>query len=215
MNAISADQIKADSEKWILDAGGSVLNSLPHIGIEELKLRSKEEIAKRALVLNVLIHMSYGAPPQFCKDWLSRHNLLDAVSSQELSAINNPGSLDEKIKSGLRWNIEALLAAAWLGAFYDDFTPIGDIPDSLASFFPDLRQSGPLDEFFDSFTLRTMDEIYPVLDLHYRANWHTVNCRLTGKDSGDFHPGIVYERRKMLEWATHAGCDWDEVEMST
>lgn len=215
MSKLTSEQIKSDSEKWILDAGGTVLRHLPTIGLEELSLRNRSGIAQRALVLNILVHMSFGAPRQLCKEWLERHGLLGAVSASELRLLDQTGALDTATENTLRWEMESLLAAAWLAGFVEELTPTTGIPDSLASFFPNLQDNETPEAFLSKVACRSLEEIHPVLDLFYRANWHTINCNLTGKDPGPLHPGVVYCRRKMLEWATHADCDWDDVEMST
>jgi hypothetical protein len=215
MSATSPEQIKAESEQWILNAGGTILDSLPWIGMGELSLRDKDDIARRALVLHILVNISFGAPLKFCKDWLQRYALLGAVSQKELQALSSSETLDEKTQSMLRWNIESLQTAAWIGGFTDDLTPTLAIPNSLASYFPNLRTGESPDRFLQEFTCRSLEEIYPVLDLFYRAHWHTTNCGLTGKDPSPMNHGIVHCRRKMLEWAAHAACDWDNVEMST
>ena len=63
--------------------------------------------------------------------------------------------------------------------------------------------------------LRSRDELFRMLDLHYRLHWWTRNAQLTGKDTGVVRLDIIMERRKALEWVMDPACDWDNVEMST
>jgi hypothetical protein len=55
-------QIKRSSETAIRSSGGEVLDWLPTIDQNEIVLRSSVEVGKRALILNVLVHMSFGMP---------------------------------------------------------------------------------------------------------------------------------------------------------
>ena len=78
-------QLKEESEGAIRKAGGQVLATLPEIGVDELSVRSSAAVAERALVLNVLIQMSFGAPPSLAHAWLSTYGLLPALSGEELT----------------------------------------------------------------------------------------------------------------------------------
>jgi hypothetical protein len=208
-------KVKAASESAICAAGGEILETLPHIGLEELDQRSNLSVARRALVLHVLVNMSFGAPPRVGHEWLSCYGLLDAVSRQELSLLQGSAAMDEQHRNQLRWHIESLWAATWAGGLADDLSPTQPVQNSLASLFPSLRTAESPDSFLSRFHLRSLSELHEKLDLFYRAHWYARNCHLTGKDAGPFNLGVVQFRRQLLEWATHANVDWDHVDLST
>ena len=207
--------MKAASEASIRAAGGESPATLPEIGLDELHVRSSLEVAQRALVLNVLVNMSFGAPPSIGRQWLAAHGLLDAGSLEELTFIKTAAMLDEQHRIRLRWNIESLWAAVWAGGLVDDLSPTQRIQDTLASLLPDLRSAESPDAFLLRFRLRSVEELHGKLDLFYRAHWYTRNCQLTGKDAAPFNLGIVQCRRQLLEWVTHAEAEWNYVDLST
>lgn len=208
-------KIKHESEQYVLSHGGSICDWLPSIGPEEIALRESKEIAARALVLNILVHISFGAPIAVASRWLQENDVLSVLTESEKNLLLAKSEPKEKMKNQLRWNIESLWSAAWVGSFADDLTPVQDISDSLASWFPDLRTNEPAEGFLAKFNLRGKEQLYQKLDLFYRAHWHARNSQLSGKDSSPFHLGVVQQRRHFLEWALHAETEWDDVDLST
>lgn len=206
---------KIESERYILAQGGTICDWLPVIDSEELSPRETHEVASRALALNVLIHLSFGAPVQMMRDWLEKHALLDALTPDDLRVIKAARDPDQDKKNFLRWYVECALTAAWVGGLLDDLSPVQDIPETLASCFPNLKNGEGPDAFREKFRLRSVDEIHAKLDLFFRSHWHTRNCELSGKDAAPFHPGVVQMRRHMLEWVMHKVVAWEEVELST
>lgn len=212
---IEPSKVKAASEAAIRAVGGEVLDTLPLIGFDELNVRTSLAVAQRALVLSVMVNMSFGAPSDIARPWLAEHGLLEAVSAKELTLLAADASLDEGQKNRLRWKVESLWAAAWAGGLVDDLTPTQSIQDTLASLLPDLRSAEPPNDFLRRFRLRPAAELYEKLDLFYRAHWYARNCQLAGKDSAPFNLGVVQCRRQLLEWATHVEADWDDVDLCT
>ena len=212
---LDAQHVKADSERTIRALGGEVLESLPVIGFDELALRPSGDVAARALVLNLLVQMSFGAPAEVAREWLRSNYLLGAIAPSESAWFEGKGPVDLATRQRLRWCIEPLWAAAWAGALVDELGPTQPVPNTLAALLPGLRDMGSPKSFLQRFRLRPLEALYPKLDLFYRANWFTRNCRLTGRDPTPFNAGIVQARRELLEWTAHAGVGWDDVEMST
>ena len=212
---LDVQRVKADSERTIRALGGEVLETLPVIGSDELVLRPGADVAARALVLNLLVQMSFGAPAEVAREWLVSNRLLGAVAPSEAAWFEGKGPVDAATRQRLRWCIEPLWAAAWAGSLVDELGPTQPVPNTLAALLPGLRDMESPKAFLQRFRLRSLEALYPTLDLFYRANWFTRNCGLTGRDPAPFNPGIVQARRELLEWTTHAGVGWDDVEMST
>lgn len=211
---IDPSKVKAESEAAIRAAGGQPLDTLPYIDLEELSLRTSLEVAQRALVLNVLVNLSFGAPPSIAHGWLAKHSLLEELSDRERNFLFG-NSLEDRQRNELRWGIESLWSAVWAGGMIRDLSPTQPVQDSLASLMPSLRSSEPPDAFLERFRLRSLEELYPTLDLFYRAHWFARNAHLRGEDSGGFNLGVVQCRRRLLEWATHSGAGWEAVDLST
>ena len=207
--------IKRESESYITSLGGKVLDTLPTIGLEEISTRDNKAVAQRALVLNVMVNISFNAPLSIANEWLSANDLHAALSEKESSILNGSQPLDEKAKNLLRWDIESLLAAAWVGQLTQYLTPVQPIPDNLATFFPSLKVKFDTDSFYSKFRVRSEEELYPKLDLFYRAHWYARNCHLKGQNSDPFNLGVVQDRRLLLEWVLNRNTEWDNVDLST
>jgi hypothetical protein len=206
---------KSESEAAILALGGRINASLPQIDLTEMQPRDSHEVTSRALVLSVLVHMSFGAPLKFARPWLEAHGLTTILSPEEREVVMAQSDPPESLRNRLRWNIEALWAAVWAGGLADDLGPATPIGDQLAGLLPDLRTQEPPRRFFDAFQIRSPEMLLGKLDLLYRAHWAARDSRVSGSSDCPFNEGIVHERRKLLEWALNASVDWDEVEMST
>lgn len=207
--------VKRLSEQYIRSHGGEICDWLPSIGLEEIKLRDVEEVSARALVLNVMVNVGFGAPVEIACNWLTENHLLDALTPDERMIIENSTNPVEQIRNHLKWLVEGLWAAAWIGGLFEELLPDQSVSNSLASRFPSLRHNESAQHFYKTFSLRSADDIYQKLDLFYRSHWHVRNCELNGKDPAPFHSGVVQLRRQMLEWVLHKGTEWDDVDLST
>jgi hypothetical protein len=205
---------KSESEAAILALGGRINASLPHIDLTEMHPRDSHEVASRALVLSVLVHMSFGAPLKLVRPRLEAHGLTSILTSEEREIVMAKSDPSENLRNRLRWNIEALWAAVWAGGLVDDLGPTTPLGDQLAGLLPDLRTQESPRRFLDAFQIRSPETLLGKLDLLYRAHWAARDSRISGSDC-PFNEGIVHERRKLLEWALNATVDWDDVEMST
>ena len=206
---------KSESEAAILALGGHINAALPQIDLTEIHPRDSHDVASRALVLSVLVHMSFGAPLKLARPWLEAHGLTTVLSPEEREMVMAQSDPPENLRNRLRWNIEALWAAVWAGRLVDDLGPTTPIGDQLAGLLPDLRTQEPPRRFLDAFQIRAPETMLRQLDLLYRAHWAARDSRISGSSGCPFNEGIVHERRKLLEWALNATVDWDDVEMST
>ena len=206
---------KSRSEAEIRALGGRVNDSLPQIDLAEMYPRGSREVADRAMVLGVLVNLSFGAPLKLVRSWLEEHGLENRLSPEEREIVLASQDPSEAIKNRLRWNIEALWAAVWAGGLVDDLGPATPIGDQLAGLLPDLRTQESPRRFLETFNTRSPATLLSKLDLLYRAHWAARDCRLSVSTDCPFDEGIVHERRRLLEWALNATVDWDDVEMST
>ena len=152
---IDPDNIKKESEALILKAGEEICSWLPIIGLEEVKPRLPRNIANRALILSALVNASFGAPLSLLKTWLERNNLTEDLTSFERNVIYSNESLSKDQINQLRWNIECLWVAAWVGQFINELLPTQFVSDELAGFFPSIIENESTDSFYNKFDLCT------------------------------------------------------------
>jgi len=208
-------RIKSESEATVLALGGRINRALPVLDPSEFDIRSSHDIARRAAILSMMVQLSFGAPLKLVSGWLARHSLVGLLSPEERLVVVAEADPDEATKRRLRWNIEALWASVWVGGLVGELGPTSPIGDQLAGLVPDLRTNEPPDRLFEAFRMRDDYELLKTLDLFYRAHWAAVNARLSGVADCPFNEGVVYERRRLLEWSLNASVEWEDVEMGT
>ena len=212
---IKPSLVKGKSEAAIVAASGKVCDWLPTIDTDDLAVRDAKVIAERALVLNALVNMSFGAPRDFIAKWLMSNGLRAALSPKEQAILAKLGPVSESESNQLRWNIESLWSVAWIACFIEDLAPTQSISDQLAGFFPNLRTQEPAAPFLSKVSVRSLEHLYEKLDLFYRAHWYARDCRLNGVVDTSFNEGVIQFRRIPLEWVLHRTVGWDDVDLST
>lgn len=204
---------KTQSEERVLALGGRICDWLPIL--DTPAVREVEEVKGRMSVLNALINISFNAPVIVIRDWLKAQELTVFLSEEEeaLLAKTNDDLTDREIGS-LRWNLECLWAMMWATNMIQELDPTEWCGDNMASLLPNLELGDDNAKLEQVRTLRSTPELYRMLDYYYRLHWYCVDERLYGREAL-INEGIVYERRKALEWIFNRAADWDDVEMST
>jgi hypothetical protein len=205
-------QIKSANDARILKAGYKVCDWLPIL--ETPELRSLDDIKGRMAVMNALINVSFGAPTDYIKNWLQTHGLLKHLSAEEARMLNTDETLTEIELNGLRWYLEGLWALMWVSQMIDTLDAEQFVGDNQASMMPDLENAEDNKKIDVLNSLRPALEIYTMLDYYYRLHWYCVDERMNGRQAA-LNEGVVYERRRALEWAFQRSANWDDVEMST
>jgi hypothetical protein len=208
-------RVKAESEQRIIDLGGQICDWLPWL--ERTNPRAEAEVINRALTMNAMLQIHFGAPAAVVADWLEEHQLSNNLSARERAILDNPEvEIDDQDRSDLFWYIEALWAFAWMGCLIPDLRIENRVGDNLASLLPKLQNNEPPNEFRRRFSLRPFAELYAKLDLYYRAHWYAREGQLRGFDTGKFSADVIVERRKALEWVCDtAVADWDDTPLDT
>src|SRR5690349_11479614 len=104
-DAMDPLEVKKRSETTVLSAGGKICDWLPVI--EVTKARDLKAVVDRALVLNALLQLYFGAPSPFISKWLEHESLHSALSPKERLLLAKPtASLTEQEKLDLYWYIE-------------------------------------------------------------------------------------------------------------
>lgn len=211
---IDPEEVKATSERIILQAGGRVCDWLPLL--DNPSPRSQADLIGRSLVLNALINIAFGAPIPIIRGWIAANGAMSHVSFNEQALLlKNADDLSEQEVLNLRWSLEALWALMWAGGLTDDLAIDGHVPDAMAMLVPDLQKNENGTKFSQKMQMRPVSDLYCMLDLYYRAHWSTEDGRINGYSTGDISPDVVMERRKALEWLLDASADWDHISLDT
>ncbi len=215
MATIDPEAVKRESETIIRRAGGEICDWLPVLD-SKAQPRDIGAVVRRALILNAMLQVYFKAPIAIVKDWLTRNGLTDDLSeSERLILEKDDDDLTEQQRINLYWNFEGLWTLVWVGQLIDDLPFDEGVGNTLASLCPVLQRNDDGSKLSKTMRLRTRDELFRILDLHYRLHWWTRNAQLTGQEAGDVRLDIIMERRKALEWVMDPTCGWDSVEMST
>jgi len=206
-------EIKVQNDKLISKKGYKFNQWLPIL--ETPVMRSIEEIRSRMAVMNALINIAFEAPTYLMKDWIENNNLAAYLSEEEKQILETEnGDLTQIQVNSLLWYLEALWSFMWLTKMIDSLEPEENVGDEMASLLPNLEQGESNQKLESLEALRPELEIYKMLDFYYRLHWYCVDERINGREA-KLNEGIIYERRKALEWAFNRENDWDNVEMST
>lgn len=206
-------EIKSKNDKIISEKGLRFNNWLPIL--ETPALRSIEEIKGRMAVMNALINIGFEAPTFIIKDWIEQQNLSKYLSEEEkeILELENDDLTETQINTFL-WYLEALWAFMWLTEMIDNLDPEVFVGDEMASLLPNLEQGESNEKLEKLQNIRPEIEVYTMLDFYYRLHWYCVDERINNREAL-LNEGVIYERRKALEWAFNRENDWDNVEMST
>ncbi|CAA9198352.1 DUF4272 domain-containing protein [Flavobacterium collinsii] len=205
--------IKLENDSFIKNKGYRVNDWLPIL--ETFKIRSLEEIKGRMSVMNALINIAFQAPTYIIKEWIDRQNLTKYLSDLEKNMLDKENEdLTEFEINSLEWYLESLWALMWGSDMIQNLDAEKHVGDNQASLLPDLENGDNNDKIEVLRTLKPEIEIYKMLDYYYRLHWYCVDERLNGREA-KVDEGLVYERRKALEWIFNRADDWDSVDMST
>jgi hypothetical protein len=105
-------EVKSRSEAIVTEAGGQICDWLPVTEISEA--RELGAVVDRALILNAMLQIHFGAPTQIIAQWIEGQSLQGALTPKEKTLLAKPTkSLTEQERTDLFWNIESLWAILW------------------------------------------------------------------------------------------------------
>lgn len=211
---IDPAEIKRQSEAIVLQNGGRICDWLPPI--EFSQPRDLKDVIDRALILNALLQLAFGAPSHIIAGWIDRESLAQALTPKERAWLSKPTeSLTEQERTDLFWYIEALWAILWATGLIDKLPFDSSAATTMASLCPDLQRNEDGAKFRQRMKLRPYAELYAMRDLAYRFHWWTRDAHHKGEKTGAVELDFVMERRKALEWILDRTSDWDDMNLST
>lgn len=183
--------------------------------LENPNLRSQDELIGRMSVMNALINISFEAPVEIIKQWIEDQQLSHHLSTWEKEILTKTqADLDQYEINTLRWYLEALWALMWATKMIPHLDETQWNEESMASMLPNLEEGEDNHRLQEVTTMHTTEDIYTMLDFYYRLHWYCVDERLKGQEAV-INEGLVYERRRALEWLINKETDWDDIEMGT
>ncbi|MDP4145308.1 MAG: DUF4272 domain-containing protein [Bacillota bacterium] len=215
---------KEKNERFLMELDFPVNTDLPVIvGEEDAKIRSKKEIAKRAIALCLVGVKAEGIlrgerkekVRELVAQIIEQYDALDYLSPQELEFINKESPSKEDCIQ-FAWRYEAYWVLLWALKHVKRL----EIPNKTCDISKAvyiLSRMKSLGDFLSNSQLRYAREILDEADLIYRYDWVCVEARLKGLEvPGNINSDVVTERHKALNWLiSYLNQDWDEVRTDT
>jgi hypothetical protein len=208
------NKIKDDNEQVILNLDGEVCDWLPVYDLTQM--RSQQEIIDRALIMNAMINIAFNAPIELIKNYINDNNLTSSLSDAEKAILElSQDSIEEQDKVNLHWYLESLWSLIWVMNKFDELNINEPIPDDMIDYCPNLQNEEGPEKFTQNIQLRTVEEIYSMRDLYYRAMWCARNFNLNAHTHVNFNMSLIMERRRGLTWCLDNNSDWDNISQDT
>lgn len=192
------------------------LDSLPYIeDVEQTQFRSPDIVAKKAIVLRVLIDVANGVVHVHdAIEYLKKYDLWPLVSGNEILFLENKQRTSSDIFP-MKWRIENLNVLIWALGYPAELP----FPTTTCSYvflevLPAFNQNPQ--PWLERAKYRNLDDIVRELDLTYRMHWALVDALENGRTPpAGIRISIVYERHFALNWITMYDEDWDSITTDT
>lgn len=215
---------KQRSLAYIKEKGIPLLETLPELPpLEELRVKSQEEIARRAVALLIVIQYACDVAQdgdlreskEFVEEMLDKFGVKDELTAAERDLLEQaePASRDA---INITWQYEAYWALLWaLGVLDELGLPVETCDCDFA--IQVVASCESFDEFLEKTALRRPEEIADEADKMYRLHWACVNERIKGQPApAGMNESIVVERRRALFWMIgYRDEAWDDISMDT
>jgi hypothetical protein len=201
------------------------IEGLPRIeDVNEIEVRSADEIAKRAIACLIAIQVSCDINSgenieesrEFFKGFLEKYEVSNELTEAEKKIIF--GTPEEQDVINMAWKYEAYWTLIWALGILDELNYPSQICDCDFAINV-VAECKDFDEFMNKVNLRSIDEILNEADLIFRYNWACVDARIHGKNApAKLDSGVVFERHWGLNWLIGKGTDnddWDCVSTDT
>ena len=152
-------------------------------------------------------------PTQVVKRWINQHDVARFLTEREASLLDRQ-PIAEHDKNNLAWSLDALWALMWAGRLFESMDFTAPIPNEMYKCVHTYGDGDGPDKFVGKINLRSFDEIYRSLDLHYRLHWYAFQYQLRGEND-TFDLSRFIERRRALEWLLSPEETWDTVSLNT
>ena len=205
---------KARSEAILAAEGVPFMWWLYPITMKEVKMRSQEEVAYRALSKMIVAVKGEGLKQEILESVVKNYGLKDHFSPKETRFIEDPNPTQfDRLQ--FSWRYEAGWVLLWALGFVEKLErpdKMCDVP--MAARFVSQRTTK---QFLADSKLRQAEEIVQGADLILRYNWAVRNARLSQQPPpAGLDPGVVQERHHAFDWLIgFFDTGWDDVNTST
>ncbi len=215
---------KERSDARLRSEGVPFIRHLPRMETrDEVRLRSKEDIAYRSLALTVVTAKASGMRQPSVENAVKHLGLSSHLSPRERAFILDPTPPHQDVVH-FSWSGEAAWPLFWALGFVDRLdrpTPVvgeRDLPQAVHAV-----QDHGAQPYIESARLRSLDEVLDETDLIFRYHWAVREAWLRGhKMPAGLDPSVVQERHHALNWLLvpvdeepEDWPDWDDVDTST
>ncbi len=191
---------------------------MQEVEILQEKIRSKDEVVERALVLFgvSLIGLNY-SKRKTAYAWLERHGLIPSLTELEAIFVNDRKA-SKRDCICYSWQFERLVVLLWcLGAV--ESLPAEDSQcdtQGFQSFFLPMSTSS-VEEFKERVVLREEDQLFTMQERMEAFHWEARNAKAHScapKKPVDLD--VIQERHHAINWVVgHLGQDWDSITCDT
>jgi hypothetical protein len=214
-DTIAANERTERSQAQLKEEGVPYIYHLRNLPDDEtIMLRSKEEVLKRAIALNLIARRADGESLEWFKQKVVQYHLEDSISEQEtiFAEMEDP---EEYRVIMFSQRIEASWVLLWALGFVSQLLRPDDFCDANAA--NELIDKHSYEQLLQEANLRSVREIMDKLDLHFRYHWAATDAELYGRKApAKLLSDVVYQRHYALNWLTHyQGQAWDEVTADT
>jgi hypothetical protein len=162
------------------------------------KLRSKQAIYRRALVLFGVFGVSAGADPLTVKAWLVENDLSRFLTTEEDIFLVN-GHQSEASRIEFSWHSERLTILLWSMQLLPQLPKLSEQCDTKKfKMLPPFCEV-TVKEFLIGINIRAIAEIVDQLEHYERVHWKLRDSFLKGQSPSDVNE-IVQERHHALMW---------------
>lgn len=215
---------KDRTEQILMEKGIPLCKTLPVIvGDEDARIRSTEEIVKRAVALCICALKGEccgtGQPKEETDDLINL--VIDQFQAAEFFSPNEKAFIYNDCPDGRdivkhSWGYESYMVMLWALGYIDEL----DYPDHICdvpAIVKVMKEHGSYESLLSDAKLRSTGEILDEADLIYRLDWACVDARINNRAvPGNMDGGVVYERHRSLNWLiTYMDQDWDDVKTDT
>ena len=185
---------------------------------EEVALKTKEEICKRAMTCFFVIQIAcdigngaYEESMEYFAPVIDKFGVTEAMNSKEKRILDGTYSMQDAID--MDWAYEAYWALCWCLGLVDDIRDAGNVCDCEKA-IEIAKSCDSVEDLVQKSKLRSKEEILDMLDLYARYNWAINEEKVNPEAStGDLDGSIVIERRRGLEWVVSENADWYDLSM--
>lgn len=198
---------------------------LPYINFSAKSYRSKEEIARRIVVLYSLKAISiYPEDMISIISFLKKNDYVDYMSKEEKKILKQK-LLTNRQEIDFSWYKESLYVLLWYSNIIkDDVLRFPNDEIILEKKYLDLLPPENDYNFFESnLQIKENKKLFEELYFYYYLHWKVkknndltfIERLLKSKNKKKINESVVIERRKALEWIADANLDWDDISLDT